>query len=48
MHSAFKMMSPLPADAAGTADRRRKLIETVATAKAKWIAHQAPDRARAA
>ncbi len=34
VRSAFKMISPLPADAAGTADQRRKLIETVATAKA--------------
>jgi hypothetical protein len=48
MHNAFKMMSPLSADTAGTADRRRKLIETVATTKATLIAHQAPDRARAA
>jgi hypothetical protein len=48
MHSAFKTMSPLPADAAGTADRRLKLIETVATTKATLIARQAPDGAGAA
>jgi len=42
------MMSPLPADAAGTADRRRKPIETAATAKATLIAQQAPDGAGAA
>lgn len=48
MHNAFKMMSPLLADEAGTADRRSKPIETLATAKATLIAQHAPDGAGAA